>query len=247
MRVSQSFMKAFTRESDCRYRLKLAYIDGIRLPFDPDNVKARDKGHLFEALLLGDSSADSDIIKQWPKSAKGLPLADEKKVNDLAELAKVQMAANGVKIDQTQVVMKFKDLAGIADALGAVNGEQAIIDVKYTETKPDERWSDFGWGDPDKIDLTQARHYQLIHYLQTKEQLPFYFLVFSPYGGGWIKFFRVSFEPQAIKAHLERVQEFKASVKAEKWLPANDWNTCHGCELAQHCDKKTSKILISNL
>jgi hypothetical protein len=246
--ITQSFLKSYDTDT-CKYRVKLKYVDGIRLGFDSSNITARDKGHLFEALLLGEGTGDDNIIDLWPKGSKGQELAPEKEIRAIAEQAKQLMNDNDIKIDSENINKErvHKDLKGTEDARGWVNGEYGIIDVKYTDTKPDDQWNPFGWGDLDKVDYTQPKHYTTIEYLNTKKHLPWFFLVFGGKYNGWMKIIRVDVTFDAKKQHLERVSYIKRELINETWEPVNDWNECHTCELKDFCDKQSNRIEVQKV
>lgn len=255
MKITQSFLKSYSTDA-CKHRVKLKYVDGIRLPFNPSNITARDKGHLFELLLLGDGTGDSDIRERWPKKKDGGMYAHEADVVKAAATAEELLKRNKVTIDPNNINKKrtFADIEGTEDARGWVNGEYGIIDVKYTETKADDRFSPFAWGDLDKVDYTQSKHYVTMDYLafkqgkapkrpnDTPDVLPFFFIVFGGKYNMWIKIIRVNVTPEAMKAHIMRINDAKEELKTEQWQPINDWNECHTCELAHLCDKKSDKV-----
>lgn len=239
MRISQSFLKSYATDK-CKWRVKLKYVDGIRLGFDPDNIRAVDKGHLFEFLLLGKGTGDADIFTKWPKSSKGKPYADEIKITSLATDAKEILQKRNVTWSDkdVDVEIEYRDLRGRVDFIGKVDKELALCDLKYTETKEDDRWSPFAWGDIDKIDYTQPLHYVTIYFLKYNVHLPWYFMVFSPYGKGWVKFIRVDVSKEQMNTHIARIKDVKEQLKDEQWTPTYDYNECRGCELAHLCDKK---------
>jgi len=244
MKISQSFIKSY-RNAKCKYEVKQKYINGVSLSFNPDNITARDKGVLFETLLIGNNA--KGVSLEFPKKKDGTPYAEELAIIDLSQFAKEQLKLNNIKFEQLDVEVKYKDLRGRFDGIGAIGNERAIIDVKWTGGNPGSSFGEYQWADSSRFDYTQAKHYTAIHYLVTGELLPFYLLVFGSYGGNWFKIFKIDVSLDAIQQHLIEVKELKEQLKKEVWKSTQDAGVCNRCELKHLCDKVATKTLIEEV
>lgn len=235
-RLSQSAIKAHRRESEpdgCMYRFRLQYLDHVR-PDDTAEWTALKKGLLFERLVIGASRGDDALL--LPKLKSGEPTKEERDLIELADTVKPIMGKM-FTIVTVQPSLVTDTRQGHPDAIIRVDDRWAILDLKYTETAPDDRWR--GWGNVAEMDHTQALDYVDLYHELNGEWLPFYYLVCGK--SGWMRFIKINIMPETLAAHRERVEWLIREIRGTKsWEPTRSFTTCAGCQLASKCDKRVT-------
>lgn len=147
----------------------------------------------------------------------------------------------GIIIDQVQPEISH-EIDGVTfeahPDLGAIyQKELCWIDIKYTDTKEDDRWN--GWGDPESIDHTQAFFYVWLWEKMTGEFIPFYYLVFGK--SGWIKFLRVDIDEDSMALFESQLFDHATDLKSGDFTPEpiGKFNVCRECPYLDDCDKAT--------
>lgn len=232
-RLSQSAIKAYRAESNpdgCMLRFKLTYIDHIK-PDDDGEWSALKKGILFERLVLGQSRDHDELI--IPKLKSGFPDQVERDITALAEQVK-SMITQLCRVDATQIKLQTPTRQGHPDAEVLIEGRKAILDLKYTDTKADDRYR--GWGEVGTMDHTQALDYVDLYHEVHGEWLPFYYLVCGK--GGWVRLIKINIRQDSLAHHQQAVDTLYREITSRKeWPSSESFLTCQSCELASKCTK----------
>ncbi len=230
--ISPSAISSFYDEQYCGTQYKAVTVDRTH----SIESLAMLKGKVFEYRAIG-ATTKEDEVPQLPLLAGGGPSADDKKIAECAETFKEVIKDMGIEILEKQIRLEKDGHSGILDMLAKVAGEKAMVDLKFTETKEDDRWSPYAWGDLDNRDHTQPVHYIWLWHHIHGEYLPFYYLVFGK--GGWIKFIRVKVSKATMSEHEQKMEQFAIDVKAEAdagWTPRPDRAKCAKCPLFHTCE-----------
>jgi len=220
----------------CPKQWKLEYLDRKGTGSD-----AMEKGKYFEFLCIGATADGQPVEPIYVNKGKDLN-ADYKAITELAKQFKVVAKEMGLAVKQAQVYMETFTKGGTLDILADLNGRECLVDLKYTETKEDERWSEFGWANPENKDLFQAAHYVKLWHETTGNWLPFYYLVFGK--SGWVKFIQVIITNEYFeKVYESRINNYLDYVEEmeQSGYPANpEYNKCRKCGVAKFCDSKAT-------
>lgn len=116
---------------------------------------------------------------------------------------------------------------------------KAIYDVKWTETKIDDRWN--GWGDFDVLTnpKTQAAQYIRLYHELTGEWIPFYFLLFAK--SGWVRFLKITLTEGGLFVHQQQVEHATERIEQftkTKWKGTPEFNKCINCPFADICPER---------
>lgn len=203
------------------------------------------KGRYFEYHLIGDT-ADGEI-PELPKLKNGSKSADEKALDELLEFAKEVLTANNINFEsgQKQVRMEHDGMSGVVDYIGPDfkdNTRLALYDLKYTETREDDRWN--GWAD---LDNRPDAKFQALHYIRLAKEslgvwLPYYFIIFGK--SKWAKIIKVVATEIAIANHSIAVNNMKNLLKEmeKNNYPAKpSLQNCFKCEFKDFCSEKSYK------
>lgn len=112
----------------------------------------------------------------------------------------------------------------------------AIYDVKFTKTKYDD-WRN-GWLNPDEKEdaKIQALHYIYLHYENTGEWIPFYFLIFGE--DGYIRVIKFEVTKDTYSLHLDLIyqcHEWFSEIKRSKFKAKPEFNRCLKCDFNDVC------------
>jgi len=232
--ISQSLMNLVLDAQCCPYAVKLNYVDRLK----SETTELMLRGHVFEYKLLGKSSSDKEI-PELPRLMKGGLSQPEKDIDLLVQIARAAMTNMGVDFETAQMQVKIlndKGESGHLDMVANFKGRKGIHDVKYTETKYDDRWN--GWADlelkPDS--KRQARHYIKLWHDIHDEWLPYYFWVFGK--SGWIRLIKCTVTEESIDMHEEEIKVTRDLLKRferEGWKPLPSYEKCKACYMIEHC------------
>ena len=229
--ISQSAIRTLWEES---------YLNGWR----SYPSKAMLHGLYFEQYVIG--STRGGEIYELPKLKNGSPSKEQRDLDKLIESAKKTIDNLGIKILEVQPEWRVDDIIGHPDALIEINGDKAILDLKYTGTREDEscRWNPYAWGrDLELKDYSQAVHYVEMHYRMYGEYLPFFYLVFGK--SGWVKFISIDITDETLEDYRDTINRFRADLKDFSPIPSTDYNKCSKCALK--CSKSANKPNIINI
>jgi CRISPR/Cas system-associated exonuclease Cas4 (RecB family) len=241
MKISQSFINDAIRNDVCPKRLEYKYV----LHVEPDNENEENpmfRGRYFEWHLLGKTRDGIEPVFK-PLQRGGKPKA-QTDLDELIEYARDLLKKMGLDPAEgdKQLYLESEELSGNIDWRTkdfASPTRKALYDVKYTETKIDDRY--IGWADFETKDESkrQATQYILLNYLATGEYLPFYFLVFGK--SKWCKIIKVEITSEGVDIHMagvERVQEMKAEWAAKGWPASPKYEKCRACDYRNFCQHK---------
>jgi hypothetical protein len=234
MNISQSLMNQVL-EKPCPYAIKLEWLDKKRS--EPSDLMKR--GHYFEYCVIGDSSSEAPQLDKLKNGGKSQA---EKDIDDLVVIAKKTLEGFGLELgnSQTQLRLEVNGKSGLIDLVAndiEDRTRKAIYDIKYTETKYDDRWN--GWADIESRPTAkrQARHYIHLWKEIHGEWLPYYFVIFGK--SGWCRIIKciVTAESMAIHAReIEVVSDMLSKWKAEGWKADPSYEKCRDCRVAQFCE-----------
>lgn len=233
MNISQSLMNNVF-SVNCPQAIKLRYIDKV----STEQSEAMKRGLYFEWLLLGQSSQEAPQLEKLKNGGKSQA---EKDIDDLAVIARRTLELLGInmgKID-TQMRLEHDGMSGIIDMIAndIENPDRlAIYDIKYTETKYDDRWN--GWADLDnKPDSKrQARHYIHLYHLIHGKYLPYYFIVFGK--SGWCRVIKCVMTAENLAMHMAEIETVKSNLyswERLKWPAIPSYDKCRDCYVSEHC------------
>ena len=249
MIISQSLMKDCSPYDVCPLYLKYRYVD--KLPqSNEDEINAMFRGRYFEWHLLGATrdgvepkfNALSKASKKPDGNTDTRPQA-QYEIDQLVSYARDMLRAFGLNTRQgdKQVKLVHENMQGHIDWITHDIGKAGkdnlcLIDVKYTETKIDDRWQGFAdWESREDLKL-QAAHYITLYYLITGKMLPFYYFVFGK--SQWAKVFSVTLTKNGVDWHEEKVRETedKWNVMALLDFAAKpEFNKCNACGYNHIC------------
>lgn len=233
MNISQSLMNNVF-SVNCPQAIKLRYVDKVQT----QQSEAMKRGLYFEWLLLGQSSQEAPQMEKLKNGGKSQA---EKDIDELAAIARTTLDLMGIKMDaiQTQVRLEVDGMSGIIDMIANDIENQdrlAIYDIKYTETKYDDRWN--GWADLDnKPDSKrQARHYIHLYNLIHGTYLPYYFIIFGK--SGWCRVIKCVMTAENLDMHIQEIDTVRSNLKFWKdthWPALPSYEKCRDCYVAEHC------------
>lgn len=228
-------MNAVLDAQVCPLSIKYRFIDRLS-----ESSELMVKGQYFEHCLLG-STRDGNT-PEIPKLKMGGKSQGEKDIDALVDIAREIIERLGIDIEQARVQVEIADefMEGHIDMVAndfEKPGRQAIYDVKYTETKFDDRWS--GWADLEtKVEAKrQARHYVYLWHKMHGEYLPYYFLIFGK--SGWVRVLKCTVSRDTVDMHVREItltSQQVLSMEAEGWQPRPSYEKCRNCYCAHVCD-----------
>jgi len=259
MKQSQSFLKRYLDQGYCKHAIKLEYVDGHKT--EPSEVMTR--GLYFEHHLIGGTrhgevpelpklkvsqvksglwrvGNEKAIYSTESDALNNAISTDQKVLDELIQDAKVVMDDLGIVPIEVQPEWEHDGFEGHPDLVAEIkslNIPKAIIDIKYTETKLDDRWT--GWAD---IENSGKHHYQALGYTYLSqfiygEALPFFFLIFGK--SGWVRFIRIRILEESLAHFIGVMEQAKQMVKEETWDPIGDYNVCRKCQFFDVCNQMT--------
>lgn len=239
MLISQSLIKDTLPLDVCPRFIHFRYIQRIKTqPSD-----AMFKGLYFEWHLLGTVRDATEPIYERLKGG-GKPEV-QLQLDSIIFKAEQVMIRAGIDIarGEKQLHIETDTLEGHLDLVTndfQKPGGKAIYDVKYTDTKIDDRYN--GWGDAENASAVrlQAMHYVILYHQKYGVYLPFYYLVFGK--SGWVRFIRIRISDEApILQHMgtiEYVVRKLTDMGANGWKATPEFNKCTACQFNAICDSK---------
>jgi CRISPR/Cas system-associated exonuclease Cas4 (RecB family) len=205
----------------CKHYWKLIYIDGNETP--PSDAQLL--GQVFEYKLTGQKTLHGQT-PELPKLKNGGASADERMIDERVEATKAFLEHHGIVLRNGSVFIK-DGITGHIDAESEVNGKPAIIDIKFTETKEDDKWH--GWGDMDKIDLLQPATY--VWGMGTPYRRFYYLIV----GKTWLRLVQVLLTQADLEDMHTRFAAVREAIAQADFSPTPTWKNCKSCKLADIC------------
>ena len=253
MIYSQSYIRATWEENVCPAALKMQFIDKLEQQIDDETKKAMFRGRYFEWHLLGatrdgiEPKFEPNIKARYTTGSLGEKIPDyrpaaELELIELVEYARAILKNMGLDTNEgeKQVHLKAGDKEGHLDWITKdyMNPtRKAIVDVKWTGTKVDDRF--IGWAD---FDSMQGERFQATHYIQLYkeargEYVPYYFFVFG--NSGWMRVIKVVLTEQGLSIYNTTVDTAKqktANFEAQKWPARPSFNKCMKCWFLKYCE-----------
>jgi hypothetical protein len=259
--LSQSLLKAYLdyySEDVKACGLQLYNQFFLKIPTPPSD--AARLGIYFEYLATGylrdgEAPPQPDIVyKGTPKEKLS---AEYERATKSAELFKKMIKDHNIEILQYGEYMLHDGASGISDIRANWDGEECIIDVKYTSLF-DDKFNEYGWHTESLVFksklLLQPIHYK---YLARKkfnqDNIPFYFFVFSAKDPEKAKIIKVNIQEEHINLHetitvpkMKRYVDYHFNNPDE--LEARpSYLRCMDCAYNSNCDKKTNVPLIETI
>ena len=254
--VTQSGMGTFDDPSKCQVWWDRVYNQGEESPLlDPESVL--NKGLYFEYHLIG-GTRGGDPPLAFPLTQKGGQYKwhqdlDQNILDAETWMKKLQIEPIRVQGEVTagDEQMHYDLLANCYDPLHLVEYESnplCLIDIKWTETRKDDKWN--GWAEAayNQKATLQATHYVHVFYQATGIMIPFYFLIFGK--SGWVKFLRMRIRDPYMAAHVNYIQRFKEQREKRNergYFPIMDLETCDACPFFGDCEYAVDRPIIEEI
>jgi hypothetical protein len=153
--------------------------------------------------------------------------------------------------------MNHNDASGISDIRARWNGEECIIDLKYTSLF-DDKFNDYGWHTeslPYKSKLLlQPIHYKyLARKIYNIEDIPFYFFIFSAKDSEKVKIIKTNIQEEHINLHEQiTVEKMKKYIIYHFDNPSSlearpSYLRCKECGFYENCNKRAEVPLIEEI
>ena len=259
--LSQSLLKAYLDYySDdvkgCGVALHKQYFEKKKVP-QSDTQRL---GVYFEYLCTGylregEPVPEPDIVyKGTPKEKMAV---DYERATKSAELFRHMVKEHGIEILSFGEYMIHDQVSGISDMRARFNGEECIIDIKYTGLF-DDKFSDYGWHTESLVYksklLLQPIHYK---YLARKmfgvDNMPFYFFIFSSKDPEKAKIIKTNIQDEHVDLHGSiTIPKMKKYVEHHAKNPGAldarpNYLRCKECPFAEECEHKTTVPLVEEV
>ncbi len=259
--LSQSLLKAYLEyydesQSGCGLALYKQYFQKLPTP----SSDAAKLGVYFEYLCTnyvrqGDPIPEPEVVyKGTPKEKLS---ADYERATKSAELFKKIIKDHNINIISYGEYMQHEGVSGISDMRANWNGEECIIDIKYSSLF-DDKFNEYGWHTESLVYksklLLQPIHYKyLARKLYDNSDIPFYFFIFSAKDPEKAKIIKVNIQEEHINLHesitipkmLKYVDYHYKHPEALEARPS--YLKCKDCPFVDNCDKKTTIPLIEEI
>lgn len=177
-----------------------------RLPVEQSETQKL--GAYFEYLCTGyvrpgDEPPQPEMV--YKGTAKEKLAAGYERAVEAANFYKKVIAHYGIEVITSGEYLVVDNTSAILDIRAKWNGEECIIDLKYSGLI-DDKFSPYGWAIESLVDrpaLTiQALHYKhIIDRIEGKHNIPFYYFVFSTKDPHHAKIIRVNTDESALYRH----------------------------------------------
>lgn len=259
--LSQSLLKAYLDyysedAKGCGLALYKQYFEKKRTP----QTDTQRLGVYFEYLCTGylregDQVPEPDMV--YKGTAKEKMSVDYERATKSAQLFKRIMEEHKIEVLSFGEYMIHEGVSGISDIHAKFNGEECIIDIKYSGLF-DDKFSDYGWHTESLVYksklLLQPIHYK---YLAKKtkgiDNIPFYFFVFSSKDPEKAKIIKTNIQEEHVELHGSiTIPKMKKYVEHHFKNPSSlearpSYLRCKECPFAEECDKKTTVPLVEEV
>jgi hypothetical protein len=260
-RLSQSLLKELVsyydaNENGCGLVIFKKYFEGKSTP----QSAVQKLGTYFEYkateyVRAGDPIPEPEMV--YKGTAKEKLAADYEKANQSAQLFKEMVKKHGIEITKVGEYMLYDGCSGISDVRAKWNGEDCIIDLKYTSLI-DDKFNEYGWHTESLVYkpklLLQPIHYKyLIKGIEGIENIPFYFFIFSSKDPDKAKIIKANIQDEHITLHEEQyVSKMKRYIdffynNPDKLEARPTYQRCQGCHFFNECDKRAEVPLIEEI
>lgn len=237
IKISQSLMKDYFRINNdanpmCRLKFHKKYFEGQQ----EEPSESMMKGLAFETMLIGKARGGKEYELRTPKTNE--LSAEHFRLKELAEHVKEMFPIIGLKPIKVQPEYEWKDLINHPDLWANVQGEYALVDVKYTDTAED----DFrrGWGNVQERAAEDLQPvFSLYHAWKRLGYFPkWYYLIVGK--SGWVKWVKLAELSESSISNLElQINIVRKGLKNFKPSPVGRFNVCHKCQFKETCEKAT--------
>jgi len=259
--ISQSLLKSYLDYYDenvkgCGIELKNRYFEKISTP--PSDVQKL--GVYFEYMATG-YHHHSESVPEPEMVYKGTPkekmAADYERATKSAELFKEMLVKHNINVIAYGEYMNYDGASGITDIYAEWNGEECIIDLKYTSLF-DDKFNEYGWHTeslPYKSKLLlQPIHYKyLARKLKNIDDIPFYFWIFSSKDPEKIKIIKVNIQEEHINLHEQiTVEKMKKYIdfhfnNPDKLEARPTYLRCKECSYFDGCEFRAELPLVEEV
>jgi len=259
--VSQSLLKSYIDYYDenvkeCGLKIRKQYFEKIPTTSGP----AAKLGIYFEYLCTkyvrpGDEIPQPDMV--WKGTSKETLQIDYQRAIQAVKLFNKIIEDHNIEIIQVGEYMSHDGCSGISDIRAKWNGEECVIDLKYSGLI-DDKWSEYGWHTESLVNkpktLLQPIHYKyLVKHIHGIEDVPFYFFIFSSKDPNKAKIIKVNVQEEHISLHenvvIPKIKNYiEHHYKNPEKLEARpNYIRCLECSFKDDCDKKATVPIIENI
>lgn len=259
-KISQSLLKSLTAYhddniKDCGKKIIYQYFE--RLPTKSTDVMKL--GIYFEYKCTGFAPNPDEVPqpeKVYVGTSKEKISADYERADRSALLYKDILRHHKIEIVGYAKRLEYDGCNGLLDVIAKFNGEDCIIDLKYTALI-DDKFNEFGWHTASlqykSSLLIQPVHYKWLARKVYGKDYPFYFFIFSSKNEEDAKIIRTNIQEEHIDLHEEVViKKAKQYVdyyfnNPERLEARPNYNRCRGCSYFEICDKKATLPTIEDI
>jgi hypothetical protein len=259
-KISQSLLKALTSYHnddvrDCGRALFYQFFERVRTK--PSDVMKL--GIYFEYKCTGYAPTPEEIPQAervYVGTAREKIATDYERAEKSALLYRELLEHYNIKVIEYAKHLEFDGSTGLIDIIANFNGEDCIIDLKYTSLI-DDKFTDYGWHTPSlqykSMLMTQPIHYKYLAKKIYGKDYPFYFFVFSSKNETDAKIIRANIQEEHIELH-----DVVVIGKAKKYIDyyytnpemleaRPNYRRCMGCSYFDICDKRANMPTIENV
>ncbi len=258
IKISQSLMKELTdylnvlnpnydknaaSYKNCGLYFKAKYID--KSPIQEEPSASMKEGIYFEYLCTGALPRDGSIPEP-ERTLKGALTTAYKRAEDASLLFFKIIKYYNIEILEKGYSLSTDTMTGIMDIWAKWNGQECIIDLKYSGLI-DDKWSEFGW-DTDTLTNKDSLMIQGVHYkILVKDKLgfedvPFYYFIFNSKDPSDMKIIEQVVDPERFETHRMGVNIARKKITelletdGFKAMPNYRW--CKECPLFENCEQR---------
>lgn len=192
-------------------------------------------GRYFEYKCTGYKNPDEPTPE--PKLTRaGEPTAPYKRANEHAERFHEICIEHGIKIKTVGRKIKRDGLTCVIDVEAEYNGEDIIIDLKYSG-RVNDKWDKHGWH-LDSFDQKFLQHIQPMHYAFMTGKRFFYF-VFSSKNDDVLLFEVNMPQPETNEIWEQRLKHIREKMNDELltggFTPRPSYERCNKCPILNEC------------
>lgn len=253
VKISQSLIKGYQEYKSgelCGLVFKAKYIDR-NMPFVTS--PSQQEGIYFEYLATG-ALPKSGEIPQPELTLKGELKEPYKRIQEAVKLFKKIIAHYDIKILKIGYTLENEEKSGVIDLLAEWNGEQCIIDLKYSGLI-DDKWNELGWdlnSLPEKHNLMmQGVHYKMLaKEVLGIDDIPFYYFIFNSKSPIDMKIIKQHVDEDRFFFHQNMVDKVKDAIEKAQYTgykPYPNYRKCIECPLFDKCDYKAEYPMINDI
>lgn len=259
--LSQSLLKAYLDYYDDNVKgCGLALYNQHFLKIPTPQSDTQKLGVYFEYMATGycnDPNNPPQPEMVYKGTAKEKMGADYERATQSAALYQKIIKEHNIEIIKYGEYMNVDGSSGISDIRAKWNGEECIIDLKYTALF-DDKFNEYGWHTESLVYksklLLQPIHYKyLMKKISGNENIPFYFFVFSSKDPEKVKIIKTNIQEEHIRLHEEvTIDKMKKYINYHYRTPEAlearpTYLRCKECPYFENCAKKTTVPLIEEV